>query len=235
MLSPNGISAAWLVFARTAALVDLSILPQVCHAAITRMPVLLVHTGDRERALIIQCVNTHGLNVLPFTILAAQYYLANGNQECNLPADWRLATTDNGWTTNEVGLDYIQHIDHHTVPRTKGIYPPLILVGHESHHSTGLELYCQELTIVDLCMPVHSSHYLQPLDVGCFGPLKQACSRQIEGVMRAHINHASKLEFLCAFREAFFISDTEQNIQGGLSETGVVLDDPQRMLSRLDV
>jgi hypothetical protein len=29
-------------------------------------------------------------------------------------------------------------------------------------------------------MPAHASHLLQPLDVGCFGPLKQAYGRQIE-------------------------------------------------------
>ncbi|KAK4125679.1 hypothetical protein N657DRAFT_678750 [Parathielavia appendiculata] len=51
---------------------------------------------------------------------------------------------------------------------------------------------------------------LQPLDVGCFGSLKQAYGRQIEGLMRMHINYRSKLEFLCAFREAFFASITER-------------------------
>ena len=40
-------------------------------------------------------------------ILAAQYRLADWYTECDLPADWRIATTDNGWTTNAVGLDKI--------------------------------------------------------------------------------------------------------------------------------
>ncbi len=84
-------------------------------------------------------------------------------------------------------------------------------------------------------MPPHSSHYLQPLDVGCFGPLKQAYGRQIEDLMRAHINHVSKLEFLCAFREAFFASITEKNIQGGFTGAGLVPYDPERVLSKLDV
>ena len=61
-------------------------------------------------------------------------------------------------------------------------------------------------------MPPHSSHLLQPLDVGCFGPLKQAYGRQVEDLMRAHINHVSKLEFLCGFRAAFFASITKRNI-----------------------
>ncbi|KAK4095792.1 DDE-domain-containing protein, partial [Parathielavia hyrcaniae] len=117
----------------------------------------------------------------------------------------------------------------HTAPRTKGKYRLLILDGHESHHSTEFELYCRQNNSITLCMPPHSSHKLQPLDVGCFGPLKQAYGRQIEDLMRAHINHVSKLEFLCAFREAFFATMTEKNIRSGFAGAGLVPYDPERM------
>ncbi len=53
--------------------------------------------------------------------------------------------------------------------------------------------------------------------------------------MRAHINHISKLEFLCAFREAFFASITERNIQGGFAGADLMPYDPERVLSKLDV
>jgi len=111
----------------------------------------------------------------------------------------------------------------------------LILDGHESHYSTEFELYCQQNNIITLCMPLHSSYLLQPLDVGCFGPLKQAYGRQVENLIRMHINHVSKLEFLCAFREAFFASITEKNIQGGFAGAGIVPFDLERVLSKLDV
>ncbi|EAQ93003.1 hypothetical protein CHGG_01238 [Chaetomium globosum CBS 148.51] len=63
----------------------------------------------------------------------------------------------------------------------------------------------------------------------------QAYGRLIDELMRAHINHITKLEFLCAFREAFFASMTEKNIQGGFSGAGIVPFDPERVLSKLDV
>ena len=102
----------------------------------------LAQPGNREWATVIQGVNALGWAIPPFIILAAQYHLANWYTECNLPADWRIATTDNGWTTNAVGLDWIKHFDFHTVPRTKGKYRLLILDGHESYHSTEFELHC---------------------------------------------------------------------------------------------
>jgi hypothetical protein len=195
----------------------------------------LAQPGNREWATVIQGVNALGWSIPPFIILAAQYHLANWYTECNLPADWRIATTDNGWTTNAVGLDWIKHFDYHTASRTKGKYRLLILDGHESHHSTEFELYCQQNNIITLCMPPHSSHYLQPLDVGCFGPLKKAYGRQVEDLMRMHINHVSKLEFLCGFRKAFFDSMTEKNIQGGFAGAGLVPYNPERVLSKLDI
>jgi hypothetical protein len=96
----------------------------------------LAQPGNREWATVIQGVNALGWAIPPFIILAAQYHLSNWYRECNLPLDWRIATTNNGWTTNERGLEWIQHFDYYTAPRTKGKYRLLILDGHESHHST---------------------------------------------------------------------------------------------------
>jgi hypothetical protein len=40
--------------------------------------------------------------------------------------------------------------------------------------------------------------------------------------MLTHVNHVSKLEFFCGFREAFFASMTEKNIQGGFAGAGLI-------------
>ena len=52
-------------------------------------------------------------------------------------------------------------------------------------------------------MPPYLSHLLQPLDVGCFSPLKRAYSREIEALIRNYINYITKLKFLLAFKAAF--------------------------------
>jgi hypothetical protein len=59
----------------------------------------------------------------------------------------------------------------------------------------------KENNIYTLCMPPHSFYLLQPLDVGCFSPSKRAYSREIEALIRHHINHITKLEFLPALRQ----------------------------------
>ncbi len=56
----------------------------------------------------------------------------------------------------------------------------------------------------------------------------------MEGLIRRYINHVSKVEFLRAFRAAFFTSFKEDNIRAGFRGTGLVPLDPQAVLSKLD-
>ena len=84
-------------------------------------------------------------------------------------------------------------------------------------------------------MPPHSSHLLQPLDMGCFAPLKKAYGRQVESLMRNHINYITKQEFLPSIKRALDASFTASNIQGGFRGAGLVPFDLERVLSTLDV
>ena len=84
-------------------------------------------------------------------------------------------------------------------------------------------------------MPVYSSHYLQPLNVGCYSLLKQAYGRQIKHLVHARVTHITKLKFLCALREAFPASITEKNIRGGFVGAGLMPYNPERVLSKLDI
>lgn len=191
--------------------------------------------GNREWATVIQAVASYGYIVPPYIILAGKNHLSSWSYESSLPRDWRIAVTANGWTTNERGVDWLKHFDFHTKPRTKGKYRLLVLDGHESHHSTDFELFCKDNDIITLCMPPHSSHKLQPLDVSCFRPLKRSYSTEIEKLMRIHITHISKEDFLPAFYNAFRTAMTESNVQAGFRGSGLVPYDPEYVISQLDV
>jgi hypothetical protein len=51
-------------------------------------------------------------------------------------------------------------------------------------------------------MPSHSSYKLQPLDVGCFAPLKEVYSIQVMSSIQNSINYINKENFLALYREA---------------------------------
>ena len=195
----------------------------------------MAQPGNREWATVIQGVNAEGWSIPPFIIVAGQYHLSTWYRDSPLPSDWVIGITSNGWTTNELGLKWIKHFDKHSRSRTKGSKRLLVLDGHESHHSADFEHYCKENNIITLCMPAHSSHLLQPLDVGCFGPLKRAYGKEIENLVRAHINHITKVEFLSAFIAAFFAAFSEENVRAGFRGSGLVPLDPDTVISKLDI
>lgn len=132
-------------------------------------------------------------------------------------------------------MDWIRHFNKHTNLRSIGKYRLLALDGHKSHHSTDFELYCKENDIITLCMPPHSSHHLQPLDVGCFGSLKAAYGKQIKALMQANITHIAKEDFFLAFCTAHYQAMTAKNIQGGFRGAGLIPFNPESVISHLDL
>ena len=77
--------------------------------------------------------------------------------------------SDNGWTNDELGFEWLQEMfEKHTASQAIGRYRLLILNGHSSHATATFDHFCTERNIIPLYMPPHSSHILQPLDVGCF-------------------------------------------------------------------
>ena len=111
----------------------------------------------------------------------------------------------------------------------------MVLDGHESHHSAEIENYCKENNIITLCMPPHSSHVLQPLDVGRFSVLKRSYGKEIEKLMRNHIHHITKPDFFLAFYCAFRATFNSENVQGGFRGAGLVPFDPEKVISQLDI
>jgi hypothetical protein len=193
-----------------------------------------VQPGNREWVTIIQGIGGAGYALPPFIVFAGKHHLSTWYEE-DTPPGSVIAVSDNGWTTNKIGLDWIHHFDQHTKDQVQGTHRLLIIDGHKSHQSIEFELYCKEQRIITLCMPPHSSHLLQPLDVGCFAPLKRAYSHQIQTMMKHQINHISKLEFLPAFKAAFFSAITPSNIQGGFRGSGLIPLDPDAVLEKLSL
>ena len=167
--------------------------------------------------------------------MTGQYHLSAWYEEADFPRDWVIAVSDNGWTTNKLGVEWLKHFDAHTKTRTIGARRLLLLDGHESHNSLEFQELYKQSNIYTLRMPPHSSHLLQHLDVDCFSPLKRAYSREIESLIRDDIDHVTKLEFLPAVKPAYDRSFTPANIRSAFQGAGLVLYQPDVVLPKFDV
>jgi hypothetical protein len=188
--------------------------------------------GNREWVTAICAISATGQTIPPFIIFKAKLHQKVWYQT-GIPTTWKLAVSENGWTTDELSLQWIQHFDQHTAHVSLGTWRLLIFDGHGSHMTTRFREFCLQNHILTLCMPAHSSHILQPLDVSCFGPLKRSYGQKIEGKMRLGHNHITKVEFLPAFQAAYNQVMTISTITAGFRATGLVPFNPERVLSTL--
>jgi hypothetical protein len=120
----------------------------------------LVQPGTREGVTVIQGINSQGWSIPPFIIFKGQWHLASWYKKEHFPTNWRVAVSENGWTTNEVTLEWLKHFEKFSCTKTVSSYRLLILDGHESHHSAAFEEYCCTHNILTVCMPPHLSHLL---------------------------------------------------------------------------
>jgi hypothetical protein len=196
----------------------------------------VIQPGDRRWTTVIECINAGGWALPPFVILEGKVHLeAWYRDNTQLPGDWAVAVSENGWTTDEIGLQWIKHFDKWTRSRTIGVHRLLILDGHGSHSTPEFDQYCIDNKIITLCMPAHSSHLLQPLDVACFSPLKRAYSRLIQELARQGIFHLDKTDFLANYQKVRPAIHFESNILSGFRATGLVPFNPDRVLSNLTI
>jgi hypothetical protein len=192
--------------------------------------------GDREWVTAIEAINARGWYLPPMVIFKGKVHLSTWFETTQLPPNWVIALSDNGWTSDELGLKWLSEIfEPNTASKSIGKYRLLILDGHGSHATPEFDQYCSDRSIITLCMPPHSSHLLQPLDVGCFSPLKRAYGTQISEFIRLGVHHVDKAEFLPAFMQARIEAFSIRNIQSGFAAAGLVPSDPDQVLSKLQI
>ncbi|BDD61273.1 hypothetical protein MAP00_009287 [Monascus purpureus] len=196
----------------------------------------LVQPGNQEWVTTIECINSSGWVLPPCIIFKGKTHVQGWYEDEDLPHDWRIEVSENGWTTDEIGLRWLKNVFiPSTEARTTGRYRLLVLDGHGSHLTPKFDEICSQNNIIPICMPPHSSHLLQPLHLACLSPLKQAYGRLVENKMRLGFNHIDKIDFLEAYSYAHTDIFKPQTIRNGFTATGLIPFNPERVLSQLNI
>ena len=143
---------------------------------------VVIQLGNRDWVTIIEGINASDWSILPFVILLGKLYQAS--QYRDLPIDWVIALSNNGWTTNKLSVKWIKHFNRYIELRIKGVYRLLILNGHSSHATPKFNQFYIENKIITLCILPYTLYLLQPLNIGCFSPLKIAYGYKVRELIR---------------------------------------------------
>ena len=125
--------------------------------------------GTRDHITVNACVSASGLVLPPHIIFAGA--LPSGPYAREGPDGALCSISDNGYM--DTTLFYV-FIDQLFIPKTKHISGQklLILDGHGSHLDINTIQLCRANNIHLYCLPPHTTHIFQPLDVVIFHPVK---------------------------------------------------------------
>ena len=106
----------------------------------------------------------------------------------------------------------------------------LINDGFGTHESLELLKFCHENNIILCRIPSHTSHKLQPCDIGVFAPLKEAYREEVERLYRGGSGAIRKEHFTLLYDRARRKAFTSRNVLAGWSKSGVWPLNPRRVL-----
>lgn len=133
-----------------------------------------------------------------------------------------ISHSPKGWTDQELGSAWLENdFEPVTAARNKsGGYRLLILDGHNSHTTYRFCTFAEKHKIILLCLPSHTTHRLQPCDVGVFGPLSATWKAEVNVASRENmvIRKHNVISYYSRAREKAFTTTT---IRNAFRKTGI--------------
>ena len=178
-----------------------------------------VTSGKSTTTTVLGCGNAAGMSLPPFFVFAGKRMLPELLQGS---APGAVGTvSDSGWSNSAIFGQFLSDHFLQFVPVDDGKPVILMMDGHKSHISIGLVEWAQERNIVLFILPAHTSHILQPLDVGCFGPLQVIYDNLCHKFMRDNHSTITRYNVCALASNAYTKAMTPENLQKAFSKTGI--------------
>jgi len=194
--------------------------------------------GSREFISVLACISANGRTLPPALI----YQADSGDLMDTWLEDWVadqqafFGSSANGWSSNAFGLDWLRNVFERSTASIAGNKRRLLLVdGHNSHVNLQFVKECDKLRIILIILPPHSTHRLQPLDVGLFSPLSKRYTNELNMLMFNSLGliSMSKRVFWRLFWPAWQQAFTLINIESAWKTTGFFPFHPPAVLDKI--
>ena len=169
---------------------------------------------------VIGCGNALGQAIPPYFVFAGARMRQELLEGCTHGTDGTVSQS--GWSNAEIFHTYLtDHFHRYSTPRSAE--KPLLLLydGHRSHITPNLIDWAVENNIILYVLPPHTSHILQPMDVGCFGPFSKIYSNECLKFQRSHgatVTHYTVCSLAC---KAYAAALSQQNLQSAFRRSGI--------------
>ena len=174
--------------------------------------------GTTDHITLLCCASAAGLPLPPMIIYPKAF--PGGQYRFEGPDDAVYAKSESGWVDSELFLTWLNKI----FLKFSVAQRPVILFidGHKSHVTLEVVDLCRKHNIILFCLPPHTTHALQPLDVAVFKSLKDHFSKSVHAVAFTKKDFiVSKREFSRVLRSPFECAFSIPNIKSGFRKSGI--------------
>ena len=173
---------------------------------------------------ILSCGNAIGNSIPPYFIFKGARWEPT-LLEGSLPGS-AGTVSPSGWSNGDIFKSYLKE---HFLKFIAVSSDPILLLydGHTSHISQDIVEWARKHHIILFVLPPHTSHILQPLDVGVFGPLKIMYSAQCQTFMRENPGEIISRWNVCQIiSKIYHKAFSPNNLIASFRKTGICPFDP---------
>lgn len=177
-------------------------------------------TSNRGQTVtIIASGNAAGCRIPPFYVFPGKRWNDNLLEGATTGAAGTMS--ESGWSNSQV---FIEFLESHFLKYVKTDGSPVLILfdGHKSHINLTLKEWGIAHNIVFFVIPPHTSHVTQPLDVGCFGPLKKVYYKECQSFMRSSPGtQITRYNVASISSKAYNKGLTPENLMASFRKSGV--------------
>ena len=126
-----------------------------------------------------------------------------------------------GWSDSELAFGWLERYNDETKEKANGLWWLVYYDGHETHITLKFIDYALTNKILLVCLPPHTSHALQPFDIGVCSPFKQVLSDEAYAYEMATGQPVDKDAALLVIGKVYAKAVTKTNIQSAFRCTGI--------------
>ncbi|EED14752.1 conserved hypothetical protein [Talaromyces stipitatus ATCC 10500] len=187
--------------------------------------------SSRESITVVEAINAEGKIIPPLLIPKGENHMEEWYRHIQ-DDEWLIAPAKNGFITDEIAFEWLQHFQHYSKPDWSSEWRLLLMDSHATHLTIQFVQYCEIYHIRPFRFP-HSMHFLQPLDGMPFQQYKHVHGRVVNKVARLGGFDFNKNDFFEELRDIRIKTFTTRTIRHGWKERGIWPYDPKFILDKM--
>ena len=179
---------------------------------------------------VVSCVSASGVALPPLMIYPRKKAVPEKLKVGSLPGTI-FRNSESGWITQDIYTDWFKYFLE-CIPPAR----PVLLIedGHASHITIDVIELARANNIHLLCLPSHTSHILQPLDIGVFHSFKVNYSKACRSYLLSNPGRVVTTDVIAALvADAWPHSFSPVNILSGFKKSGIFPFNPGEVCDRM--